>query len=129
MVQSTGAANAQYLCSLAFGRIVNNSDEENKVLESQMRQLASNHWAVATQCAIAATLSSLHHNLKSPNTTDNKDFLEKTKDAMTTLQEVLEGKHDDSIEETLTKYNVPTERWWSTLYKVVEGKHNNDNIS
>ncbi|XP_029151980.1 ABC transporter C family member 12 isoform X3 [Arachis hypogaea] len=122
MVQSTGAANAEYLCSLVFGRIVNNSNEENKGLENQMRQLASSNWAAATQCAIAATLSSLHLNLQSPNETkDNKDFLEKTKDALTTLQEVLEGKHDDVIQQTLVKYNVPTERWWSTLYQLVEG--------
>lgn len=129
MVQSTGAANAEYLCSLVFGRIVNNSNEENKGLENQMRQLASSNWAAATQCAIAATLSSLHLNLQSPNETkDNKDFLEKTKDALTTLQEVLEGKHDDVIQQTLVKYNVPTERWWSTLYQLVEGKHNDLNF-
>nr|XP_025624778.1 ABC transporter C family member 12 isoform X4 [Arachis hypogaea] len=122
MVQSTGAANAEYLCSLVFGRIVNNSNEENKGLENQMRQLASSNWAAATQCAIAATLSSLHLNLQSPNETkDNKDFLEKTKDALTTLQEVLEGKHDDVIQQTLVKHNVPTERWWSTLHQLVEG--------
>ncbi|MED6195162.1 Canalicular multispecific organic anion transporter 1 [Stylosanthes scabra] len=122
MVQSTGAANAEYLCSIVFGRIVYNSNGENKGLESQMKQLASSHWAAATQCAIAATLSSLHVNLQIPNkTNDNKDILDRMKDALTILQEVLEGKHDDVIQQTLTKYNVPAERWWSTLYRLVEG--------
>lgn len=121
MVQSTGPANAQYLCSLVFGRTENNSNEYNKELESKMRQLASTHWTAATQFAIGATLSSLHHHLQKPNGEEGEDFLDKTKDAVTTLQEVLEGKHDESIEETLNKYQIPTDRWWSTLYKVVEG--------
>ncbi|KAL2337305.1 hypothetical protein Fmac_011751 [Flemingia macrophylla] len=121
MVQSTGPANAQYLCSLVFGRTENNSDEYNKELESQMRRLASTHWTAATQFAIAATLSSLHDHLQKPNSEEGEDFLDKTKDAVTTLQEVLVGKHDESIKETLNKYHIPTDRWWSTLYKVVEG--------
>ncbi|RDY13192.1 ABC transporter C family member 2, partial [Mucuna pruriens] len=121
MVQSTGTANAEYLCSLVFGRTENNSNEYNKELERHMRQLASTHWTSATQFAIASTLSSLHQHLQNPSSEDNKDFLDKTKDAVTTLQEVLEGKHDEAIEETLYKYHVPTHRWWSTLYKVVEG--------
>ncbi|XP_027190692.1 ABC transporter C family member 12-like [Cicer arietinum] len=122
MVQSTGPANAEYLCSLVFGRTENNSNEyNNKELEIHMKQLASINWNSATQFAIATTLSSLQNHLQSPNNKDKKDILNRTKDAVTTLQEVLEGKHDESIEETLTKYHVPTDRWWSTLYKVIEG--------
>ncbi|KAE9593921.1 putative xenobiotic-transporting ATPase [Lupinus albus] len=121
MVQSTGPENAKYLCSLVFGRTVNNSTQDNKGLESHMRQLASTNWAAATQFAMATTLSSLHHQLQGPSTKDNKDILDKTKDAVTTLQEVLEGKHNEAIEETLTRYQVPTDRWWSTLYKIIEG--------
>ncbi|XP_047166488.1 ABC transporter C family member 12-like [Vigna umbellata] len=120
MVQSTGEANAQYLCSLVFGRTENNN-EYNKELENHMRQLASTHWTAATQFAIAATLSSLHHLLPKPSSEDNEDILDKTKDAVTILQEVLVGKHDEAIEETLHKYHIPTDRWWSTLYKVIEG--------
>lgn len=122
MVQSTGEANAQYLCSLVFGRTENNN-EYNKELENHMRQLASTHWTAATQFAIAATLSSLHHLLPKPSSEDNEDILDKTKDAVTILQEVLVGKHDEAIEETLHKYHIPTDTWWSTLYKVIEGKH------
>lgn len=125
MVQSTGPANAEYLCSLVFGKTQNNSNEQNKDLENRMRQLASTNWAAATQFAISSTLSSLHQHLQSPNTKDDKDILNRTKDAVVTLQEVLEGKHDETIEDTLVKYHVPTDRWWSTLYKVIEGKHNN----
>ncbi|KAI4297481.1 hypothetical protein L6164_037370 [Bauhinia variegata] len=121
MVQSTGAANAQYLCSLVFERKMKNSSDENRELETQMRLLASNHWATATQLALAVTLSSSHHHLQMSVTDCDKDILDKTKDAVITLQEVLQGRHDEAIEETLTKYHIPTNRWWSTLYKVVEG--------
>ena len=41
---------------------------------------------------------------------------------MITLQSILEGKHDTEIEEKLEQHNVPSSRWWSSLYKVVEGK-------
>lgn len=125
MVHSTGPANAEYLCNLVFGRTENNSTKCNKELESHTRQLASTNWVAATQFAITTTLSSLHHHLQSPNTKDNKDILNRTKDAVITLQEVLEGKHDEDIEETLTRYHVPTDRWWSILYKVIEGKIHN----
>ncbi|CAL5201249.1 unnamed protein product [Lathyrus oleraceus] len=121
MVQSTGPANAEYLCSLVFGKTQNNSNEQNKDLENRMRQLASTNWAAATQFAISSTLSSLHQHLQSPNTKDDTDIVNRTKDAVVTLQEVLEGKHDETIEDTLVKYHVPTDRWWSTLYKVIEG--------
>ncbi|KAK7259662.1 hypothetical protein RIF29_25275 [Crotalaria pallida] len=121
MVQSTGPENAKYLCGLVFGRTENNSNEANNRLESHMRRLASTNWAAATQFAMAATLSSLRHHLQGPSNKENKDILDKTKDAVTTLQEVLEGKHDEEIEETLIRYHVPTDRWWSTLYKIVEG--------
>lgn len=123
MVQSTGPENAQYLCSLVFGKTENNSNEYNKELEHHVRQLASSHWTSSTQFAIASTLSSLHQHLQEPSSEENKDILHKTTAAVTTLQEVLVGKHDEDIEETLYKYHIPTDRWWSTLYKVIEGKH------
>ncbi|XP_027340342.1 ABC transporter C family member 12-like isoform X3 [Abrus precatorius] len=116
MVQSTGPENAQYLCSLVFGRTENNSNECRKEMERHMKQLASTHWTAATQFAISATLSSLQHHLQGPSNKDNKDFLDKIKDALTTLQEVLEGKHDEDIEETLTKHHLSSDSWWSTLY-------------
>jgi lysyl-tRNA synthetase class I len=125
MVQSTGPANAEYLRSLVFDKKENNSNEYSKESENRLRQLASTNWAAATQFAIASSLSSLHQHLQSPNTKDNKDILNRTKDAVITLQEVLEGKLDETIEETLTQYHVPRDRWWSTLYKVIEGNHNN----
>ncbi|WJX30575.1 Multidrug resistance-associated protein 9 [Trifolium repens] len=86
----------------------------------KMVQIRSTNWAASTQFAIASSLSSLHQHLQSPNTKDSKDILNRTKDAVITLQEVLEGKHDETIEETLTQYHVPRDRWWSTLYKIIE---------
>ncbi|KAE9461431.1 hypothetical protein C3L33_06661, partial [Rhododendron williamsianum] len=89
MVQSTGAANAQYLRSLAF--------------------------------ALAVSLTSSHNDLVQLELEGDDSILRKTKDAVITLQGVLEGKHDKVIEETLDQYQVPSDRWWSSLYKMVEG--------
>jgi hypothetical protein len=125
MVQSTGPANAAYLRSLVFDKKENNSNEYDKESENRLRQSGSTNWAAATQFAIASSLSSLHQHLQSPNSKDNKDILNRTKDAVITFQEVLEGKHDETIEETLTQYHVPKGIWWSTLYKVIEGNHSN----
>ncbi|PHU29056.1 hypothetical protein BC332_01149, partial [Capsicum chinense] len=52
---------------------------------------------------------------------DEDNILKKTKNAVITLQGVLEGKHDKDIEETLDHYQVSKDRWWSSLYKMVEG--------
>ena len=125
MVQSTGPANAVYLRSLVFDKKENNSNEYDKESENRLRQSGSTNWAAATQFAIASSLSSLHQHLQSPNSKDNKDILNRTKDAVITFQEVLEGKHDETIEETLTQYHVPKGIWWSTLYKVIDGNHSN----
>ncbi|KAH6790169.1 multidrug resistance-associated protein 2 [Perilla frutescens var. frutescens] len=37
------------------------------------------------------------------------------------LAGVLEGKHNKEIEENLDKYDVSGDRWWSSLYKMIEG--------
>jgi hypothetical protein len=38
---------------------------------------------------------------------DKNNILKKTKDAVITLQGVLEGRHDRIIDETLNEYQVP----------------------
>ncbi|KAK3022450.1 hypothetical protein RJ639_047587, partial [Escallonia herrerae] len=123
MVQSTGAANAQYLRSLVLGGEGKNKfkNEETLQMDGHRRWLASSHWAAATQFALAANVTSSQNDLQRLDSKDENDFLRKTKDAVVTLQGVLEGKHDEAIEVTLQKYNVPRDRWWSALYKVVEG--------
>ncbi|KAH9613030.1 hypothetical protein KSS87_002578 [Heliosperma pusillum] len=123
MVQSTGAANAQYLRSLAFGGEGENrsiGDETNK-LDGERRWLASSRWAAAAQFALAVSLTSSQNDLQRLEIDDEDNILRKTKEAVITLQGVLEGKHDKVIEETLEQYQVPRDRWWSSLYKVVEG--------
>ncbi|KAH7654349.1 Xenobiotic-transporting ATPase protein [Dioscorea alata] len=122
MVQSTGAANAQYLRSLVFGDGEGQSSrEEAKRLDGQRRWLASSRWAAAAQFALAVSLTSSQNDLHKLEINDENSILRKTKDAVITLQSVLEGKHDSAIEESLNQYQVPKERWWSSLYKVVEG--------
>lgn len=122
MVQSTGAANAQYLRSLALGEGDNKLErEETRQLDGQRRWLASSRWAAAAQFALAVSLTSSHNDLIQLELEADDSILRKTKDAVITLQGVLEGKHDKVIEETLDHYQVPSDRWWSSLYKMVEG--------
>jgi len=122
MVQSTGAANAQYLRSLALGEGDNKLERvETRQLDGQRRWLASSRWAAAAQFALAVSLTSSHNDLIQLELEADDSILRKTKDAVITLQGVLEGKHDKVIEETLDHYQVPSDRWWSSLYKMVEG--------
>ncbi|XP_058199762.1 ABC transporter C family member 2-like [Rhododendron vialii] len=122
MVQSTGAANAQYLRSLALGEgDIKLETEETRRLDGQRRWLASSRWAAAAQFALAVSLTSSHNDLIQLEIEGDDSILRKTKDAVITLQGVLEGKHDKVIEETLDQYQVPSDRWWSSLYKMVEG--------
>ncbi|KAJ1698124.1 hypothetical protein LUZ63_006636 [Rhynchospora breviuscula] len=122
MVQSTGASNAEYLKGLVFG----NEEERLKREETerqvrQRRWLATTRWATAAQFALATSLTSSQNDLQKLEIVDDANILNKTKDAVITVQNVLQGKHDNEIEETLNQYEVPADRWWSSLYKVVEG--------
>ena len=97
--------------------------EESKMQDIQRKWAASNRWAVAAQFALAASLASSHSDLLSLEVAEGNNILRKTKDAVLTLQGVLEGKHNTEIEESLAEYEVPLppDRWWSSLYKVIEG--------
>ncbi|XP_042486678.1 ABC transporter C family member 2-like [Macadamia integrifolia] len=122
MVQSTGAANAQYLRGLVLGEGENRSgNSEMMQQEGQRRWLASSRWAAAAQFALAMSLSSSQNDLQQLLIEDENSIIRKTKDAVITLQGVLEGKHDKDIDESLNQYQVPRDRWWSALYKMVEG--------
>jgi len=123
MVQSTGAANAQYLRSLVLGEEGGNKSngEDNGRLDGRRKWLASSRWAAAAQFALAVSLTSSQNDLQKLEIDDENNILKKTKDAVLTLQSVLEGKHDKDIEDTLEQYQVPKDRWWSSLYKVIEG--------
>uniref|UniRef100_A0ACD5UVY2 Uncharacterized protein n=1 Tax=Avena sativa TaxID=4498 RepID=A0ACD5UVY2_AVESA len=122
MVQSTGPSNAEYLKSLVLGDGEERMRrEESKLQDIQKKWVASNRWAVAAQFALAASLASSHSDLLSLEAAEGNNILRKTKEAVITLQSVLEGKHNTEIEESLTQYEVPPDRWWSSLYKVIEG--------
>ncbi|KAK6917096.1 ABC transporter-like, ATP-binding domain [Dillenia turbinata] len=123
MVQSTGSANAQYLRSLVHGEEEGNNSctEENKLQSQQKRWLASSRWAAAAQLAVAANLGASINHFHWLENEDENSILRRTKDSVITLQEVLEGKHDEVIEESLNSYQVSRDRWWSSLYRMVEG--------
>lgn len=119
MVQSTGAANAEYLRSL----VVRESEkhEKERQQDGHRRWLASSRWAAAAQFALAVSLTSSQSDLVQLEINEDDSILKKTRDAVITLQGVLEGKHNKEIEENLEKYDVSGERWWSSLYKMIEG--------
>ncbi|XP_061370037.1 ABC transporter C family member 2-like isoform X2 [Gastrolobium bilobum] len=119
MVQSTGAANAQYLRSLALGE--KSAREENRHLDGQRKWLASSRWAAAAQFALAVSLTSSQNDLQRLDVEDENSILKKTKDALITLQGVLERKHDKEIEESLDQRQISPQGWWSSLYKMIEG--------
>ncbi|KAJ9691132.1 hypothetical protein PVL29_013349 [Vitis rotundifolia] len=123
MVQSTGAANAEYLRSLVLGGEGENKlgREDNRRLDGQRRWLASSRWAAAAQFALAVSLTSSQNDLQQLEIEDENSILKKTKDAVITLQGVLEGKHDKVIEESLNQYQVSRDGWWSSLYRMIEG--------
>ncbi|KAL3616846.1 Canalicular multispecific organic anion transporter 1 [Castilleja foliolosa] len=120
MVQSTGPANAQYLRSLVVGKGINIS-ENGAHVNGEMRWLLSSRWNAATQYALALNLTASVKDLQVPETKDENSVIGKTKDAVVILQEVLAGKHDKVIDETLDQFEVPRYRWWSALYRAIEG--------
>ncbi|KAF3609944.1 hypothetical protein DY000_02047561 [Brassica cretica] len=124
MVQSTGPANAEYLRGIVLEnkRIREaNGDDSLQPLEGQRKWQASSRWAAAAQFALAVSLTSSHNDLQSLEIQDDNSILKRTKDAVVTLRSVLEGKHDKEIDESLTQNDISRERWWPSLYKMVEG--------
>lgn len=120
MVQSTGEANAQYLRKLVEES--RSGREENKRLDGQRRWLASSRWNDAAKFALAVSLTSSQNDLQKLEIEDENNILKATKEAVITLRGVLEGKHDQIIEESLNQYQISSEGWWSALYRMVEGK-------
>ncbi|XP_078432524.1 ABC transporter C family member 2-like [Wolffia australiana] len=104
MVQSTGPANAEYLKGLVSGG---------------GRRRAAAQWAAAAQMAVGLALSSSQGNLTMME--EDHSIVGRTHEAVVTLRGVLEGEHDVAIDEALERYQVPGERWWSALYKTIEG--------
>ncbi|KAL6991628.1 hypothetical protein U1Q18_009739 [Sarracenia purpurea var. burkii] len=121
MVRSTGAANAQYLRGLVLEREKKSNSEETLQISGQSRWIASSHWAAAARFALAVNLTSSQTNLQLLEMGDEGNIVKKTKDAVVTLQEVLEGKHDEDIKKTLNQCQCPGDSWWTALYKVIEG--------
>ncbi|XP_065882186.1 ABC transporter C family member 2-like isoform X2 [Euphorbia lathyris] len=122
MVQSTGPANAQYLRSLVLeGERNKLNSDESKRKDGQRRWIASSRWAAAAQFALAVSLTSSQNDLHRLDIGDENNILNRTKDAVITLQDVLEGKHNQVIDDTLQQCHVPRDRWWLALYRIVEG--------
>ncbi|KAI3800730.1 hypothetical protein L1987_28824 [Smallanthus sonchifolius] len=119
LLLDAGAANAQYLCDLAFG--AEGDKAEKAAIDGQRRWLASTRWAAAVQFALASSLTSSQNDLVQMEIEDDNSILKKTKDAVVNFQGVLKGEHDKDIDESLERAQVPRERWWSALYKVVDG--------
>ncbi|GAB2280793.1 Canalicular multispecific organic anion transporter 1 [Dionaea muscipula] len=118
MVESTGPANAQYLRGLAYG-----VEGEDKPAGGETdRQIASSRWTAAARFALSFGLNSSINDLRQlDNFEDGSSIIKKTTDAVVTLQEVLEGKHDQTIDDALIQNDVAVDSWWSALYRIIEG--------
>ncbi|XP_073280878.1 ABC transporter C family member 12-like isoform X1 [Primulina huaijiensis] len=123
MVQSTGSANAEYLRSLVVRKNIEGrlGKEAGLQIDEQTRRLLSSCWNSATRFALALNFSSSVEDLRLFELEDDDSVLNKTKDAAVILHEVLVGKHDKVIDETLDQLEVPKYRWWSAFHRVVEG--------
>ncbi|KAL0305439.1 UNVERIFIED_CONTAM: ABC transporter C family member 2 [Sesamum radiatum] len=124
MVQSTGAANAEYLRSLVLRGECDNKLETEKQLDGQRRWLASSRWAAAAQYALAVSLTSSQNDLVQLEVRDEDSILKKTRDAVITLQGVLEGKHNKEIEENLERYQVSGDDGLAVMSRLARNKLN-----
>eukprot|EP00250_Pteridium_aquilinum_P005352 c15461_g1_i1 orf=573-5420(+) len=122
MVESTGSANAQYLKSIVLDE-VNAKAKMNGLADEKMRRWGvSAKWVAATQWALAMSMTSSLQTLGEISEGDvNNTILEEARGAVRTLQNILQGQHDDVITEELLRRQVPRERWWSALSRVIEG--------
>eukprot|EP00250_Pteridium_aquilinum_P010315 c19292_g1_i1 orf=266-5158(-) len=122
MVRSTGAANAQYLTSIVMGEVSLKTDIDKQAGKTKMNLAASAKWATAAQWALAMSLTSSHQNLQVfAEKGISHGILQKTSDAAKTLQNVLQGQHDNEIVDELSRQEIPVEGWWSALLKVIQG--------
>ncbi|KAH6773481.1 multidrug resistance-associated protein 2 [Perilla frutescens var. frutescens] len=121
MVQSTGPANAEYLRGLVVRKEVESGSKGMQHVNGETRWLVSSRWNAAVQYALAASLTSSVRDLQVLNFEENSNVISKTKDAVVLLQDVLLGKHDRDIEETLDQFEVSRSTWWSAFYRVIEG--------
>ncbi|TVU14838.1 hypothetical protein EJB05_38334, partial [Eragrostis curvula] len=60
------------------------------------------------------SLTSSHSDLLALEAAEGNNFLRRTKDAVITLQNVLEGKHNTEIEESLNQLGVPKDTFSTT---------------
>lgn len=115
MVQSTGPANAEYLRGLVVAR------KDRGRADGEMAWLLSSRWNAAVQHALAANLNSAVNDLQVLDFEANNNVISRTKNAVVLLQDVLLGKHDGEIDETLEQFEVSRYTWWSAFYRVIEG--------
>ncbi|KAJ8528967.1 hypothetical protein K7X08_035802 [Anisodus acutangulus] len=72
--------------------------------------------------ALATNISTSLNDFQVMECQDKNNIMRATKEAVVTLKDVLEGKHDKVIEDKLRCSKVPRERWWSSILPVVEGR-------
>lgn len=122
MVESTGSANAQYLKSIVLDEVNSKAKMNGLADENKRRWGVSAKWAAATQWALAMSMASSLQTLGDISDRDvDHTILEEARGAVRTLQDILQGQHDDEITEELSRRQVPRERWWSALSRVIEG--------
>ncbi|CAN6929859.1 unnamed protein product [Brassica oleracea] len=93
-------------------------DASQQPLQGQRKWLASSRWAAAAQFALGVSLTSSHNDLQILEIENDGSILKRTKDAVVTLRNVLEGKHDKEIAESLEEHNISRDGWLSSLYRM-----------
>ena len=109
-----------YLQNIVMGEADLN-DDINKTVEEEPRWQISAKWAAAAKWALAMSMSSSIRALETTETDADHTILEDARDAVKTLQDILQGQYDYTISEELSRRQVPRERWWAALMQVIEG--------
>ncbi|KAH7289296.1 hypothetical protein KP509_31G069200 [Ceratopteris richardii] len=122
MVESTGSANAQYLKNIVMEEVKSKAGA-NAISEKEIQRWGvSAKWAAATQWALAMSMTSSLETLgEVSNGNVDHTILEEAQGAVRVLQAILQGQHDDAIDGELSRRQVPRDRWWSALGRVIEG--------
>ncbi|GBG83673.1 hypothetical protein CBR_g37475 [Chara braunii] len=129
LVKSTGSANAQYLYGVATGDVdiqQQMTGQANGVEQKWAHEAAvAQRWIRATKWALGMTLSASHNDLQqmASGVQDESEIplLMSVHEAAGTLRRVLRGEHNEALREELQRSGVSEQRWWTTLFRLVEG--------
>ncbi|MCO5564932.1 hypothetical protein L7F22_018602 [Adiantum nelumboides] len=120
MVESTGPANADYLKNIAMGKSKLRVDFDKQAEEKWTSTTAKYQRTPGQRNVAMASMSSQQDLLEFAARGMAGGILERASDAARIIQEVLEGQHDNEIEDELSQQEISTGGWWSALLRAVQ---------